>query len=621
MPGARWTNGAVGLAHARLSIIDPVGGAQPMREPETGVVIVHNGEVYNFADIRAELQARGHAFRTRSDTEVVLKSYLEWGDDACSHFNGMFAFAIWDPREQTLFLARDRLGIKPLYWTRIGGQLAFASEVKAFMRHPEFVAEADLDGVSSYLTFRQAVWDLSFFKSVHKLLPGHTLGVRGDRLRMRCYWRLPVPRPQSGPGEDAHREAAFERLERAVTRRLIADVPVGAYLSGGLDSGIVAAIMAAEQGTVDTFSVGYEEDGYSEEPYARAVARHIGARHDHLTLSQRDYTDRWMDVLRQNDHPLSIPHEVALHELSAHMKGRVSVALSGEGADELFGGYGRVQRSPMDWKKIAAARALLGPRLSDWLGGRPAFAGTTVEWLRCRSHLDHFFRVYNWIPFEEKWDLFTPDALRVIDGDARTISVFRRIFEDAAAADPYDRVLHVFQKIHLGGLLDRLDMRSMASGLETRVPYVDHELIEYVVHVPHRLKMRWRSPLAMLRALVHPAHRASEWLDVNKYLLRRIGASLLPAEIASRRKLGFPTPLDAWLEQGMGDLARDLLLDGNARTRDIFDRAKVVRLLDGRQRLPYDFFRQEDLDAYERRTVVPGGAGGPEPPRCRLPRR
>lgn len=586
-----WTDGPVGLAHRRLSIIDLKDGVQPMSGAGGQVVVTYNGEIYNYRELRHELEGLGHTFKTRSDTEVLLKSYLQWGEDACTRFNGMFAFAIWDGREQKLVLTRDRLGIKPLYWTKIGGQFAFASEYKAFMRHPGFTAEANLDGISSYLTFRQAVWDTCFFSNVNKILPGTLLTLKDGHIQTRAYWKLPVPMPGDDRGEAEYLDRARELVAAAVERRMVADVPVGSYLSGGLDSSIIAAMMAkTATDKVQTFSVGYVEEGYDEGGFAQTVADHVGTTHQHLTLSQDDYLDSWAGLIRQNDIPLSIPHEIALHHLSAHMKKTVSVALSGEGADELFGGYGRVQRSPMDWKKITLARAALGGTLADRIATMPGLKGTAFSWLRHRDQVRHFFDVYHWMPFEEKWDLMTPDALSAIDNDAHTIGIFEDLFEDTGKADPYDRVLHVFQKIHLGGLLDRLDMMSMASGLEARVPFVDHQLIEYVVQIPHRHKMRWKSAFSRMRAAFHTSLEASEWLDINKYLLRKMGDRLLPPEISRRKKLGFPTPLDSWFQGKMKDLAMDLLLDGKARARGIFDPGKVETLLTNPQNLPYDFY-------------------------------
>jgi asparagine synthase (glutamine-hydrolysing) len=583
--------GRLGLGFRRLSVIDVPGGHQPMVDDESGISLVFNGQVYNYRELRIELEMLGHRFRTESDTEVVLKSYAQWGAQSVNRFIGQFAFAIWDPRTEELLLVRDRLGIKPLYWTRAGNELLFASEVKAFFQHPEFEAEADLDAVSSYLTFRQPVWDICFFKGLHKVLPGHFVTISAQGITDRVYWELPVPRPDESLDESTYLERVETLLTKATQRCMISDVPFGAYLSGGLDSSILVAILnqhCASQ--LHTFSIGYEEQGYDEEQFAREVAAHFDTRHLHIVFPRQEYQDDWLKLLRQKDAPLSIPHEIPLYHLSVGLKEFVTVAISGEGADELFGGYGRVLRSPMDWKKVALARSVLGDGLAMRLGALTSLRETPLGWLRCRSHMEHFFQVYNWVPFEEKWSLMSSDVLHAIDHDARTINVFREIFAKVDEADPYDRILHVFQKIHLGCLLDRLDAMSMAAGVEGRVPFVDHELIEFVVNMPLRYKLQWKSPLSRLRAVTKTAARASEWLDTNKYLLRRLGSRLVPNGISRRKKVGFPTPLDKWLRSGLMDSARDLLLDRTTRERGVFDQKALARLLAGTQNLPYDFY-------------------------------
>lgn len=581
----------VGLGSRRLSVIDVPGGHQPMVDDESGISLVFNGEVYNYRELRAELETLGQRFTTKSDTEVVLKSYAQWGAQAFNRLAGQFAFAVWNARSDELLLVRDRLGIKPLYWTRVGNEILFASEVKAFFQHPEFHAEADLDAVSSYLTFRQAVWDICFFKGVHKVLPGHFLTVSGRGITDRAYWELPIPRPDESLDESAYLERVEALLSKATRRCMISDVPLGAYLSGGLDSSILVAVMNRHcSGRLHTFSIGYEEQNYDEGRYAQEVADYFGTRHLHVVYPKQDYQHDWLKLLRQKDAPLSIPHEIALYHLSVELKKFVTVAISGEGADELFGGYGRVMRSPMDWKKVSFARSILGDSLATGLGALPALRDTPLGRLRCRSHMEHFFQVYNWVPFEEKWSLMSREALHAIDHDARTINVFKEIFANVAEANPYDRIFHVFQKIHLGCLLDRLDAMSMAAGVEGRVPFVDHELIEFVVNMPSRYKLRWNSQLSRLRAVTKTAARASEWLDTNKYLLRKLAGRMLPDSISRRKKLGFPTPLDGWLRDGLMDSARDLLLDKRTRERGIFNQKALTQLLAAAQNLPYDFY-------------------------------
>lgn len=584
--------GPRGFAHRRLSIIDLAGGQQPMLGGGRHVWLVYNGEIYNFRELRTELRSFGVEFQTQSDTEVLLAAYLRWGINCVNRLIGMFAFAIWDARSSVLHLVRDRLGVKPLLWTRIGGQIVFASEVAAFFQHPNFTPEANLDAVSSYLTFRQAVGELSFYRGVNKVLPGHIVSFSHGGIKDTTYWTLKPGTSRADLSEADWYDGVVQRLRTAVARRMIADVPVGAYLSGGLDSALVVALMAqSAPGRLKTFSIGYAEaDGYDEARFARQVAAHCGTDHHHVVVDQAEYHELWQRLVEHRGMPLSIPHESALYHLSKVVKEKVTVALSGEGADELFGGYGRVQRSPMDWKRVAFAQALLGAGLAKFIGTRPALRNTGLAQLACESQLQHFFHVYNWMPFAEKWDLLTAEALAAIDYDGRTIGFFEKLFATTEGHNPYDRVLHIFERVHLECLLDRLDAMSMAASVESRVPFVDHELVEFVTDMPFKFKLRWNSPLARCRAFFHTAFEASEWLDTSKHLLRKVGASMLPHEVAYRKKLGFPTPLDKWMTTGLRQMAHEVLLSPRALARGIFEPVKLRRFLAHAQNLPFDFY-------------------------------
>jgi asparagine synthase (glutamine-hydrolysing) len=583
-------SGPVGFGFRRLSVIDVPGGHQPMVDAETGVALVFNGEIYNYKELRTELQALGVTFRTRSDTEVLLRSFIHWGARCVERLSGMFAFAAWDPRAATLTVARDRLGVKPFFWTEIGADFLFASEVKAFFQHPKFYKRASLDGVSSYLSFRQPVWDNTYFEGVHKLLPGEMMVVTGGQMRKHRYWTLPKPVPDHRKSEDAWLEELSTKLDSAVRRCLVADVPLGAYLSGGLDSSMLVAIMARHMSSKpQTFSIGYGVNGYDEGAFAAEVATAVGAQHSHLVIDQKEYVDGMAPLIAQCDAPLMIPQMVAVLKLSKEIRRHVKVALSGDGADELFGGYGRVMRSPFDWKKIAAARRVLGPgaALLSKLGSDPH---GPLSNLNCNRHIDHFFNVYHWMPQDEKMGVFSPDVRSALRGDRATMAPFEEAFDELGDCDPHDRVLHVFQKIHLGCVLDKVDTIGMLASLEGRVPFVDHELVETFIHMPHQLKMKWRSPASMIRALGTSAFKASEVLDQNKYLLRKHGRQLLPAHLADRKKMGFPTPLDDWLRAGMLDDAKAILLDRRSRERGLFDIKNLEAFLSNPQQLDHDFY-------------------------------
>lgn len=588
-PDARgsFTDGTVFLGHRRLSIVDESGGRQPMSAARGRYVIVYNGELYNFAELRTQLEARGRQFSTRSDTEVVLRAYIEWGADCLDRFRGMFAFAIWDTERRELFLARDRLGIKPLYYAMIGQCLAFASEMKAITGHPDFRREADLTALSSYLSLRTAIGEQTVFVGLKSLPPGCSALFANGHLRIRRYWDIACRRAGPDLGERYYLERLEAMLPRIVQDHLVSDVPVGAYLSGGVDSSLLVAIMAAHHsGPVKTYSVGFDVAGYDEGEHAALVSRHLGTEHRHLVVSADSFVDSMEAMIQHRDQPLSIPHEPALLALSHELRRDVTVCLSGEGADELFGGYGRVQRSPMDYRKLLVFRSLPAPMQALIRAGtRDA---DSRAWLALTDDVDHFHHVYHWWPMAEKAGVFSAAARAYLQDDFALRSRCHDVFDASGSRDPYDRIFYFFEKVHLGNLLDRLDMQSMAASVEARVPFVDHELVDFVSAIPLRHKMRWKSPIHMVLGLLMKSEHASERLDTTKYLLRKLAADRLPGQIAWRKKKGFPAPMDAWLRGPLQAKARAVLLDPVTRRRGLFDTVAVERMLSSTPDLQYD---------------------------------
>ena len=372
---------------------------------------------------------------------------------------------------------------------------------------------------------------------------------------------------------------------------MMSDVPLGAYLSGGLDSSLLVAIMSNYSSSkVKTFSIGYDENEYNEGEYAKIVSIHCNTDHNQIKILKQDYLDNWIKLINHKSAPLSIPHEVPLYKMSVELKKYITVVLSGEGADELFGGYGRVQRSPMDWKKIKFIRNILGSSLSKLLIKKFP-KNSIINELKNSTHRDQFLSVYNWMPLEQKWDLFSDEISDQINNDEKTLGIVDDIFKKTRDINPYDRILHFFEKIHLDCLLDRLDMMSMAASVESRVPFVDdHELVDFVTNVPFKYKMVWNSLLDRFKALFYSSANASEVLDTNKFILRKTGAQLLPKKIAYRKKLGFPTPLDNWFKTGLINYAREILLDQSAIDRNIFNNEKMEKFLTSNENLPYDFY-------------------------------
>lgn len=576
------------LGHRRLSVIDVQGGAQPMKAGSGRYVIVYNGEIYNFREIREELIRRQHMFKTTSDTEVVLHAYIEWGASSVERFNGMFAFAIWDTSKQELFLARDRLGIKPLYYTFVEQQILFASEMKAIVRHPQFQRKADLGSLSSYLSLRTTLGENTVFSGLKSLQAGHYLFYKAGSVNIRRYWDVPVGASEHDMGEAHYLTRTRQLLQTAVERRLISDVPVGAYLSGGLDSSLIASFMSqSSDQPIRTYSIGFNQDEYDEGPFAETVSQHLGTVHCHLQLSANDYFDRMDAAIAHRDQPLSIPHEIALFDLSKRVKQDVTVCLSGEGADELFGGYGRVQRSPMDYRKLKLFQAL--PASVRALAARFIRDDDIRKRLSLNSELEHFLHVYHWWPLDAKSQLFSTEVNRDLEADKALMDYLKDIFFRLSHANPYERIFYIFEKIHLQNLLQRLDMQSMAAGVEARVPFVDHELVEFASTIPLHHKLRWKSPLHMMRGVFRKAENFSEKLDTTKYLLRKLGDERLPRQISRRKKQGFPVPLDAWFGGSIKQLAQDILLDNRTRARGVFDMQTVETLLQGPARSQYDF--------------------------------
>ena len=551
-------------------------------------MIVYNGELYNFRELRAELRKRGQTFATDGDTEVVLRAYIEWGADCLTRFHGMFAFAVWDAVKRELFLARDRLGIKPLYYAMIDGRLVFASEMKAITGHPDFRREANLAALSSYLSLRTVIGEDTVFAGLKTLQPGFTLRFCDGRVSVRRYWDIPPAGQTKDLGEAHYLDQLREMLPRIVKSHMVSDVPVGAYLSGGVDSSLLVALMQVHQSApVKTYSVGFDVEGYDEGDYADLVSRHLGTEHHRLVVNADSFIGTMEAMISHRDQPLSIPHEGALLALSHDLRREVTVCLSGEGADELFGGYGRVQRSPMDYRKLqlfkslpVSLQSLIRSSVRD-----PEMRARLV----LKDDVDHFLHVYHWWPRAEKAWVFSDAANQALNGDQALEALCHEVFDASASSDPYDRVFHFFEKVHLVNLLDRLDMQSMAASVEARVPFVDHELVEFVSAMPLRHKMRWKSPLHMMRAAFTRSENASEVLDTNKYLLRKLADERLPLQISRRKKLGFPAPLDAWLSGPLRPLAREILLDPVTRRRGLFNMDRVERLLSDQPDLSHDF--------------------------------
>ncbi len=512
------------LAQRRLSIIDPHGGHQPMAN-ETGLLwITFNGEIYNHAALRPALEQAGHRYQTRSDTETILHAFEEYGPECLRLFQGMFAFAIWDAPRRRLFCARDRLGIKPFYYYWDGRLFAFGSEIKALLEHPAISPALAEELLPEVLAFGYTSGNRTLFRDIHKLMPGHrlVLDVSGDRaeLKIERYWDLPENNADKLHLDPRHWIAETRRrLEQSVEMHLMSDVPLGVFLSGGLDSSAIAALaQRAVSRPAQTFAVGYSEAPFSELSHARRVAHAIGTNHREVSIGIDDFFGALPRLIWHEDEPIAWPSSVSLYFLSKLAAQHVKVVLTGEGSDELFGGYQRYR-----WQKLnqrwARAYGIVPEPLRRWARGQIETSRLLGAGLRRKLRHTVLGRD---LGFES---LFVQNFYCAFDAGVRCED-YMRYWNARREDSPLARTLYADQKTYLVELLMKQDQMSMAASIESRVPFLDHTLVEFASRIPDGLKIRGRT---------------------QKYILKAAVRDLLPRDIIHRKKMGFPTPLRQWL--------------------------------------------------------------------------
>ncbi len=559
-------DGSVGLAHRRLAIVDvSTAGEQPMTNEDGSVWIAYNGEVYNHASLRASLEAKGHRYRSRCDTETIIHLYEDGGERVVDHLHGMFAFAIWDKKQRKLLLARDRLGIKPLYYAITDAGLVFGSEIKSLLAAGWLRPSFNEAALPEFLSTRFVSGDETFFRDVRKLLPGHVLSWSLDAgIQIRRYWQLPAP---SGKGRDISLEAQAKdlrgRLEEAVESHLMSDVPLGVFLSGGLDSTALAAMMSRQvRDPIQSFSVGFAEEEANELPYARMAANAIGAEHRDVTVTASEFFESLPHLVWHEDEPIAFPSSVPLYFVARLARDHVKVVLTGEGADELFLGYNRY-RVTMWNERLgkpywAATSAMVRSQVRRMVQALPSRFSRMGE--RTFLALDPGIRslfLENFAVHTEGFQrqlLTRPEMLDRRDPYA----VQMQCYEDAAGGI-LDRMSRTDLQTYLHELLMKQDQMSMAASIESRVPFLDDRLVEHVSALPSVLKVRMWQTKAIFREAVR---------------------DIIPSEILTRKKMGFPVPVGRWLRDDFWPVVQEFVTGPRATARGLFDRGALNRMAD-----------------------------------------
>ena len=563
-----YVSAGIGLGHRRLSIIDLASGHQPLFNEDRSVVVVYNGEIYNFQDLARELQAKGHVFRTHCDTEVIVHAWEEWGESCVDRFRGMFAFGLWDEKQGILFLARDRLGIKPLYYAELpDGEILFASELKALLVHPGLRRDFDHEAIEDYFAYGYVPDPKSIYRSVAKLPPGHVMQVRkgGATPRPRAYWDMSFE-PKSRTSENDVQEELVAKLREAVDLRLISDVPLGAFLSGGVDSSAVVATMAGlSSEPVNTCSIGFTQAGFDESAYAQQVAEAFRTQH-HMQVVESDSFELIDRLANIYDEPFADSSAIPTYQVCGLARERVTVALSGDGGDEVFAGYRRYRwhhyeellrsRLPHGLRRpLFGLAGRVYPKL-DW-APRPLRAKSTLEAL-ARDSAEAYFHSVSILPDRLRLGLYAPRLRSELQG-YHAVEVVKRFMTEAPAQHHLDRVQYADFKTYLpGDILTKVDRASMAHSLEVRVPLLDHPFVEWAAGLPSDLKLRGRE---------------------GKFIFKKAMEPHLAKDILYREKMGFAVPLARWFRGPLSERLRSSLVDGELGNTGLFAMDHIERLV------------------------------------------
>ena len=566
-------DGSVGLGHRRLSIVDVAAGHQPMTNEDGSLRITYNGEIYNHADFRAELEARGHVYQTHCDTETILHLYEEHGEGCVEYLRGMFSFAIWDSNTRKLFIARDRLGVKPLYYAQTqDGSLYFASEIKSLLASGDIKAEVNYDVLPDYLANHAPSGTQTLFRGINRLLPGHTLTWIDGKLSIKCFWDLHFDPSGEPKRSDKDYIAEWKELfETSVRLRLMADVPLGMFLSGGIDSSAIAAVMSGMvQEPIKTFSVGFSEREANELEYARLVARTFGTNHHEIILTPDEFFAALPRLVWHEDEPLAHLASIPLYFVSKLASQHVKVVLTGEGSDELLAGYYRYRTTVYNqalgnsFQSLTnePIRQVIKNRIESLPAGSKAKRKLSRTFLCLKPDLENiYFDNFAVFSRARQAQLLTNEAKERL-GSVDPYQTLKALIEDTDATTLLNRLLYADTKTYLHELLMKQDQMSMAASIESRVPFLDHKLVEFSARMPERMKLRgWTT----------------------KYVLRESMKGVLPDVILKRRKMGFPVPVGTWFRGKYRSVIDEYVLSERTLARGLFEPEYLKRMVEAHQ--------------------------------------
>ena len=566
-------DGSVGLGHRRLSIVDVAAGHQPMTNEDGSLRITYNGEIYNHVDFRAELEARGHVYQTHCDTETILHLYEEHGEGCVEYLRGMFSFAIWDSNKRKLFIARDRLGVKPLYYAQTqDGSLYFASEIKSLLASGDIKAEVNYDVLPDYLANHAPSGTQTLFRGINRLLPGHTLTWIDGKVSIKCFWDLHFDPSGEPKRSDKDYIAEWKELfETSVRLRLMADVPLGMFLSGGIDSSAIAAVMSGMvQEPIKTFSVGFSEREANELEYARLVARTFGTNHHEIILTPDEFFAALPRLVWHEDEPLAHLASIPLYFVSKLASQHVKVVLTGEGSDELLAGYYRYRTTVYNqalgnsFQSLTnePIRQVIKNRIEGLPPGSKAKRKLSRTFLCLKPDLENiYFDNFAVFSRARQAQLLTNEAKERL-GSVDPYQTLKALIEDTDATTLLNRLLYADTKTYLHELLMKQDQMSMAASIESRVPFLDHKLVEFSARMPERMKLRgWTT----------------------KYVLRESMKGVLPDVILKRRKMGFPVPVGTWFRGKYRSVIDEYVLSERTLARGLFEPEYLKRMVEAHQ--------------------------------------